>query len=144
MAATITIDVADRPNIYSFLGYTNTGSAINYPSVSLDSTLTSNNGYWIFLKGAQSINITLNGLLPISNITLTLVPGWNLIGTSMAATITIDAADRPNIYSFLGYTNTGSAINYPSVSLDSTLTSNNGYWIFLKGANNINITLNPI
>jgi len=124
-----TLPLPSNSNITSIFQYTNN----NFSTISTTSALTANNGYWIFVTGADNITLNLTGVIP-TTISIILTPGWNLIGTSID---TLPLPSNDNITSIFQYTNN----NFSTISTTSSLTANNGYWIFVTGMDNITINL---
>ena len=107
--------------LYSFSGAYNNESA-----------LVSGEGYWLFFNGAGSD--VLSGTA-VNNATISLVPGWNMIG-SITQEVSVDAISDPGdiivpgtVYGFNGSYNNATMI-----------TPGKGYWINASASGDITLS----
>ena len=107
-----------------------------YIAINDTNLLIANKGYWINCSQAGNITIEYeNDINSLTNpITIELVAGWNLIGTSREVNIEANVnIDQKNIYWF-----NPTISKYENIT-NMTLTSHHGYLI--KVSNNTNINL---
>ncbi len=95
----------------------------------LDDTLESSLGYWLNFSAAGQVDITGDS---VAQVTINLVPGWNLIAGPSCDVALIDI-DDPNLLmdqsTFFGYSTT--------YTLSDSMKQGNAYWIFSNGTGTV-------